>query len=76
MITISWLFSTFSVIGAFLNAYGRIEGFYIWILANLGWIVYCVCGGLYAQVPMWLVYTIISLVGIIMWKRKGVKSSK
>lgn len=37
MIKIDWILSFLSIIGATLNAFGKIEGFYFWIVANVGW---------------------------------------
>lgn len=68
----SWVLSGLSIIGSILNAFGKIAGFYIWIIANTGWIVEESITHNWAQVPMWAVYNIISVIGIIIWKKKKV----
>jgi hypothetical protein len=51
---------------------GKVDGFYIWIVSNLGWLVAEIILKQWAQVPMWIVYTILSVVGIVMWKKKKI----
>jgi nicotinamide riboside transporter PnuC len=68
---IPWILSGLSIIGAFLNARQRIEGFYFWLFANMAWIAFNIHIGLYGQVPMWVFYTIISVYGIYEWRKKG-----
>ncbi len=59
--------------GAVANAFQKWWGFVLWICANTGWIVYELSIGELSQVPMWIVYDIISAIGIVAWlknKRK------
>jgi hypothetical protein len=72
----SWLLSALSIVGALLNALGKVFGFYLWIVADIGWIIVEIYLQQWAQVPMWAVYTVISIIGIIMWKRKKIGESK
>ena len=61
-----------SIIGGVINARGRIEGFYIWMLSSGGWGVLCVLEpSMLGQLPMWLAYFGISAYGVRMWKRKA-----
>ncbi len=69
MVAISWTITAFSVIGAILNAKGRIEGFYVWIAANTGWIVYNIINDEYALAALFAVYTIICVYGIRHWRK-------
>lgn len=66
---ISWLFTFLSVLGAIYNAKKRVLGFYIWIAANIGWVAYDSIIGEWAQAALFLVYTGISVYGIIQWRK-------
>lgn len=70
---ISWLFATVSFVGAIFNARGNIWGFYIWIPANIAWVIYDFCIGEPAQAVLFIAYTIITIYGIYQWKRRGIK---
>lgn len=62
--------SAISIYGAWLNAKAKISGFYVWIVANCLWIIYSLATAQYGQVPLWVIYTLISLNGIREWKKK------
>ena len=67
-----WIIGIISVIGGVLNAYGKISGFYFWIIANIGWIIYCISNKFYGQIPMWFVFLVIAVLGIVEWKKKEI----
>jgi len=67
---VAWILSIISITGAFLVSYKRIEGFYLWLVANGGWIVYCIICHTYGQILMWSVYFATSIIGIIQWSKK------
>ncbi len=67
---IGWILSLLSIFGALFNAYKRIEGFYFWIIANIGWIILNIQMGFYEQIPMWIIFTIISFLGILHWRKE------
>ena len=74
---ISWILTTLSVIGAIRNAQGKIDGFYIWVVSNVGWIVYDIVTNQPAQIALFSVYAVISLYGILKWnKNKRVVKSQ
>jgi len=73
--SISFFLSGLSIIGALLNAYNKLSGFYLWIIANAGWIIVCIYTGMYSQIPMWSVYFATSIIGIIQWKKSNKKGS-
>lgn len=62
--------------GAELNARMRVEGFYLWIVANI------TLGVLHALAGMWLLllldilFTRVNFVGIAHWRRRAALSSK
>jgi len=66
---ITWLFSAISIIGAILNARKRVEGFYIWVVGNMCWVVYDAIIGEYAQSFLFLFFTGISVYGILQWRK-------
>lgn len=72
MTIVTWILSAISIVGTLRNAMGKVDGFYIWIVSNLGWLVAEIILKQWAQVPMWIVYTILSVVGIVMWKKKKI----
>jgi nicotinamide riboside transporter PnuC len=67
---ISWILTTLSVIGAIRNAQGKIDGFYIWVVSNVGWVVYDIVTNQPAQIALFSVYTLITLYGIYKWSKK------
>ncbi len=61
-----------SIVGGVINARGRIEGFYIWMLASSAWGALCIFEpSMLGQLPMWLAYFVISAYGIKMWKKNA-----
>jgi hypothetical protein len=60
-----------SIVGGVINARGRIEGFYIWMLASGIWGALCILEpSMLGQLPMWLAYFVISVYGVKIWKKK------
>jgi nicotinamide mononucleotide transporter len=70
---LSWIIVAASIIGAIYNARAKILGFYIWVVANVAWVVYDLYIGSYSQAALFVVYTIISIIGIIQWRKKRIK---
>lgn len=70
---IALILSGISITGALLNANGKRIGFWVWMIANCGWIIHCLKIKLYGQIPMWIVYSAICVMGLIRWKQKGIK---
>jgi len=64
---IEWIATCLSITGASLNAFHLKEGFYVWILANILWIVFGIKTKHYGVVVMFIVYSIISAIGILVW---------
>jgi len=59
-----------SIFGGVINARGRIEGFYVWLLTSGAWGALCILDqSMLGQLPMWLAYLAISAYGIKMWKK-------
>jgi len=72
MLIISSVITLFSICGAVFNARGSIWGFYIWLPANLSWVVYDICIKEYPQAVLFVVYSIISAFGIYQWRKHKV----
>lgn len=62
-----WLIAALSIAGGVLNVLKNRWGFVLWIAANLAWIVVDVVYGLWAQIPVWVVFTAISVWGFVKW---------
>jgi len=74
---IEWIWTACSITGAILNAKMFRIGFIIWIVANTGWVFTNLVWGLYAQIPIWVVFNIICIYGWFAWRDKeGVRSLK
>ena len=73
---IGWKIKVMGIIGAILNAKGKVSGFYFWIPMNIGWIILFVFKSEFAPSVLFAVYTVISVMGIITWKKNNVGSSQ
>jgi nicotinamide riboside transporter PnuC len=73
---IGWILSGISIAGGILNALRHKVSFYIWMVANIGWIIYFSLQGIYYQLPLWIVYTGICILGIIQWTKKEKQDDK
>jgi len=69
-----WLLAIISIIGAITNALGSKWGFVAWIIANVGWIVFSIQNQIYEQIPIWIVFIVISSYGFIKWSKKEIKN--
>ena len=65
---IEWILMSLSILGALLNIFKYKEGFLVWIVANTGWSVLNVFEEMWAQIPMWTVYSAISVWGYLRWQ--------
>lgn len=65
-----WIAMSLSLIGAVLNATGRITGFYVWIVSNGTWVVLNVYHSIWSAVILFATYTAISAYGIYAWQKK------
>jgi len=69
---ISIALSMASIVGGVINARGRIEGFYVWMVASMTWGALCIFEpSMLGQLPMWIAYFIISAYGVRMWKKNA-----
>lgn len=64
------LFSVISIVGAILNARKNKWGFIVWICGNFGWIAADIIYEMYAQIPVWVVFTLTATYGFRRWSRE------
>jgi hypothetical protein len=66
---ISWILTFMSILGGFFVASekhkSRRAGFIIWIIANIGWIIFNIHFKIYSAAILFSVYTIQSVIGIM-----------
>lgn len=65
-----WIVTIISLIGSVLNAKKSKWCFYVWILANVLWLIYDIHIGLYSRAALDTIQTIICISGIIYWKKE------
>ena len=73
---ISVVLTILSIGGAIWNARGSIWGFFIWVPANVGWIIYDIAIEQYAQAVLFVVYTGICGYGIYQWRKNNIGRHK
>ena len=64
---LEWIATCLSITGASLNAFHLKEGFYVWIIANILWVTVGVKTKHYGLAVTFMVYSIISAIGILIW---------
>ena len=67
----SWFLTLLSIAGTILVTKQDRRGFYLWSVANLGWLVVDVKAELYSQAFLFSVYLMLSIWGLITWKTKN-----
>lgn len=67
---IIWIITLMAIGGVVLNIKRRVEGFYLWTISNIGFVAVDYNAGLYAQAVLFVVYTGLSVWGIIEWRKK------
>lgn len=65
--TISWIASFISFLGIIFNAYQMVICWPIWCIANLFWIYWAWKKQEWAQVFLWIVFTLANLYGWYVW---------
>ena len=65
-----WIVTIISLIGSALNARKSIICFYVWILANICWLVYDIHVKLYSRAVLDTVQTLLCISGIIYWRKE------
>lgn len=71
--SIGWILSGMTILGAILNSFKNRWGFIVWIIANVGWILFNIVTGTYSQIPVWIAMTVISIFGFARWSKEAHK---
>lgn len=67
---IEWIAVPLSLLGNFLVARKRVEGFMVWILSNILWIYIGITSKLWGMATLFFVYSMINIYAILFWKKK------
>lgn len=67
---LEWSATALSLLGAVYNTFLRIEGFYIWIVANLLWMLFSVKYRHWGLFALNLAYMGFNIWAIMFWKGK------
>lgn len=67
---LTWVLTTISVSAVVLNIKKNRLCFVLFLIANAGWIAVNVKNGIYAQAALFVVYTFLSIWGLIEWSRR------
>lgn len=65
--TISWIASSLSLTGVFLNAFKLISCWPVWIVGNLFWIYWSFKKHEWAQLILWIVFELANIFGWYQW---------
>lgn len=66
---LKWLTVLLSLYGTVLNVRKDRRCFYVWTATNAAWVAIDVWHGVYEQASLHLVYTGLSVYGIVSWRR-------
>ncbi|MFA5249957.1 MAG: nicotinamide mononucleotide transporter [Parachlamydiales bacterium] len=67
---LSWVFVALSLIGNLFVIKKSVYGYWLWILANLGWIVYDFQIKAYSQSFLFFAYLLLAIWGVFEWSKK------
>ncbi len=70
-----WLLTGLSLAGTWFNIQKSILGWYIWGVANLGWVFSFIQKGMLAEATLFSIYFILCIYGIGKWRRPKAKST-
>ena len=71
MTAITYIVTAETMIGTIANSLQKRWCFYIWAVTNTFWLVYNMVIGQHAQGLIYALNLIMSVVGLVQWKRKG-----
>jgi len=73
MVWVEWIAVPLSLLGNFLVARKRVEGFVIWIISNILWVYVGITSKLWGLTFLFVMYSLINLYAIYFWRRKHKK---
>jgi len=65
----TYVFALLALVGSVLNARKKRIGFIFWIITNLYWVIHNIICAEYAQAFIYMANTVISIFGLINWKK-------
>jgi nicotinamide riboside transporter PnuC len=69
-----WILICAALYGMYLNSTKRIISSYkIWLVANIGFVIFNIYHDIWLQAVLFFVYTILVIHGLINWKREEEK---
>ncbi|MBE9532012.1 MAG: nicotinamide mononucleotide transporter [Proteobacteria bacterium] len=66
---LTWVLTAMSLVGVWYNIKKNPLCFYIWIVANVGWIYVDIKAGLMGQAALFVIYSALSVYGIYAWRK-------
>lgn len=66
----TWILAIISLAGNVLNSNKIVYGFHVWIICNVGWLIYDISNSIYARACLDLIQTALCLYGIRTWTKK------
>ena len=74
---LTYVMMVIALIGSYLNAKQRREGFLLWMLTNGFWIIHNLTVSEFAQAILYSANMVIAIMGFVQWNRKTeVKQTK
>jgi len=65
-----WIITAASIVGVVANIYQKRWCFWIWAVTNASWAAYDITLGAWSQATLMMVYFILSIWGLIQWRKK------
>ena len=66
---LGWVASILSIFGIYLNAKKNIWCWYVWLVSNVGWLIYYLDKKDLPAIVLWIAFACFNVYGLIMWKR-------
>lgn len=67
----AWILTLMCLVGTILNVKKNIICFYLWSIANIGWLIFDIISGLYSRALLDFVQLCFAIWGIIEWRNKN-----
>ncbi len=64
---LTWVLTAMSLVGVWYNIKKNVVCFYIWLVANAGWIYVDIKADLMGQAVLFVIYSVLSVYGIYAW---------
>lgn len=65
-----WPLVAASVLGTLAVARMRRWGWLMWVISNVGWLLYTAAQGRWPQAALWSVYLATAVYGLLQWRRQ------